>query len=74
MPASHPPLLSRMVAALHAATGDLQPVREAFPLLVNEHAYWTSEPKLVYVRTPTCSAYHTIHMVASSHRTSWLMG
>lgn len=51
------------MAALHAATGDLQPVREAFPLLLNEHAYWISEPKLVHVRTPTCSAYHKTHMV-----------
>ncbi|KAK9840623.1 hypothetical protein WJX81_004876 [Elliptochloris bilobata] len=46
----HPPLLSRMVATLHAATGDLALVREAFPLLVTEHAYWTSAPKLVQVR------------------------
>ena len=62
MHASHPPLLSRMVSALHAAKDDLQLVREAFPLLVNEHAYWTSEPKLVHVRMPTCSAYHTIYI------------
>jgi len=47
---SQPPLLSRMVAALHGATGDKQVLCEAFPLLVAEHAYWTAAPKSVQVR------------------------
>ncbi len=49
---SQPPLLSRMVADLHAATGpgEYTLLCEALPLLAAEHAYWTTAPKLVRVR------------------------
>jgi neutral trehalase len=47
---SQPPLLSSMVRAVHAASGDGALLHEALPLLVREHAYWTTGPKAVRVR------------------------
>jgi hypothetical protein len=39
-----------MVRAVHAATSDVGLLREALPLLVQEHAYWTRGAKAVRVR------------------------
>ena len=60
---SQPPLLSRMVAALHGATGDKQLLCEAFPLLVAEHAYWTAAPKSVQVRKHHTCAVRVVRIM-----------
>lgn len=43
---SQPPLLSGMVRAVFAATGDRAWARRALPLLERTHAFWTSAPHL----------------------------
>ena len=45
-------MLSNMVLAVYEATQDDSFLDYALPLLVSEHAYWTSEPKQVTVATP----------------------
>ncbi|KAL4856740.1 putative trehalase [Chlorella vulgaris] len=48
---SQPPLLSQMVAALHAATpDDSQLLLRALPALLREHSYWSTAPKGVVLR------------------------
>lgn len=47
---SQPPLLSMMVRAVYAKTRDLSLLKRALPILLKEHAFWTSEPHEVRVR------------------------
>ncbi|CAL5013388.1 unnamed protein product [Urochloa decumbens] len=47
---SQPPLLSSMVLEVYEATGDVKSVREAFPSLLKEHSFWTSEIHSVAIR------------------------
>ncbi|KAL4447493.1 hypothetical protein ABPG75_004712 [Micractinium tetrahymenae] len=49
---SQPPLLSQMVAAVHAAAPDRALLQRALAALVREHAYWTAAPKQVLLRGP----------------------
>eukprot|EP00897_Mesotaenium_endlicherianum_P003011 jgi/Mesen1/2738/ME000169S01921 len=46
---SQPPLLSAMVSAVHAATGSTQLLRDAVPVLLQEHRFWTTAPHAVAV-------------------------
>jgi alpha,alpha-trehalase len=44
---SHPPFLGRLVLAVHQATGNLDWLRTALPLVEHYHAYWTSMPQFI---------------------------
>lgn len=47
---SQPPLLSMMVRAVYGNTRNLSLLKRALPVLLKEHAFWTSEPHEVRVR------------------------
>mmetsp|Transcript_3283 Transcript_3283/g.9510 ORF Transcript_3283/g.9510 Transcript_3283/m.9510 type:complete len:550 (-) Transcript_3283:20-1669(-) len=61
---SQPPLMSAMVRDVYAATNDTALLNTALPLLVKEHAYWMTSPKLVKVAsgdtTYSLSRYHAV--------------
>eukprot|EP00887_Chlorella_sp_A99_P002997 scaffold9.g2997.t1 len=62
---SQPPLLSQMVAAVHAAAPDAAFLERALEALVREHAYWTSGPKQVALgASSTAGASATIHRLS----------
>lgn len=47
---SQPPLLSAMVRLVFEATDNKQLLRDALPLLIREHEYWTTGNKAIRVR------------------------
>lgn len=47
---SQPPLLSMMIRAVYEKTHDKALLKRALPILLREHAFWTSEPHEVRVR------------------------
>ncbi|WIA44588.1 hypothetical protein OEZ86_007311 [Tetradesmus obliquus] len=57
---SQPPLLSAMVRELYEAAPQADPslLSRALPLLLREHAYWTSAPKQVTVAAASGTTYN----------------
>lgn len=55
---SHPPLLSRLVRAVFAQTGDVEWLAAALPLLERYHAYWITPPH--FISAAGLSRYHAL--------------
>ncbi len=49
-PHSQPPLLSQMVKAVYTHTNDTAFLSRALTILIKEHVFWSSPPKLVFVK------------------------
>ena len=58
LPCSQPPLLSQMVRTVYNATRDESLLVAAWEPLLQEHAYWTSDPKVITVSLPEGGQYN----------------
>lgn len=54
---SQPPLLGPMVEALYGATGDVELLQRALPLLVREQQHWSCGAKSVVLQGPGGSVH-----------------
>jgi alpha,alpha-trehalase len=63
---SQPPLMSAMIKIVYAATQNRTLLTSALPLLIQEHKYWMSAPKLVRVRAANGTS-NTVYNLSRYH-------